>query len=202
MKQRILTSVVLMAGYSRRMGKLKQHVIINGKSFLTNIIDKLDYFSENIQNKIFVGQDTDEEGKKLVEKFGGLWISNYNPDEGTLSSIKLAVEKTLPYSSIMIWPVDHPLIELKTIDLLIKEWKKDSEKITLPSDGNHRGHPAIFPSWCLDYFINKELKNGAKSLLQMFPEKINYVLTDDIWITQNINTPELLEEAKRLLEIC
>ena len=194
-----LNSVVLMAGYSKRMGKLKQHVVLNGKSFLTHIIEKLNFFNSKISTKIFVGQESDRIGEKQVKDSGGLWVVNPNPEEGPLSSIRLAIEKAQPDSAIMIWPTDHPLIEKETVDLLIKAWEKEPDFITLPSDGNHRGHPAIFPHWCFDYFKTIELEKGAKALLQMFPDKIKYVLTKDIWITRNINTPELLEEANASL---
>ena len=192
-----LTSVVLMAGYSKRMGKLKQHVIIDDKSFLTHITDKLNLFSSKISLKVFVGQASDKLGQQLVEKSGGFWISNPNPENGPLSSIRLAIEKYPQSHAIMIWPTDHPLVEIKTIDSLINAWEKQPDFITLPSDGNHRGHPAIFPNWCFDYLKTIELEKGAKAILQMFPNKINYILTEDIWITQNINTPELLEKAKK-----
>ena len=194
-----LTSVVLMAGYSKRMGKLKQHVILNGKSFLTHIIEKLSLFNSKISSKIFVGQESDRLGEKQVKEAGGLWLVNPKPEDGPLSSIRLAVDNTFKDSAIMIWPTDHPLIERETVDLLIKAWEKEPDLITLPSDGTHRGHPAIFPHWCFDYFKRIELEKGAKALLQMFPDKINYVLTKDIWITRNINTPELLEAANSSL---
>lgn len=194
-----LNSVVLMAGYSKRMGKLKQHVVLNGKSFLTHIIEKLNFFNSKISTKIFVGQESDRVGEKQVKDSGSLWVVNPNPEEGPLSSIRLAIERVQPDSAIMIWPTDHPLIEKETVGLLIKAWEKEPDLITLPSDGNHRGHPAIFPHWCFDYFKTIELEKGAKALLQMFPNKINYVLTKDIWITRNINTPELLEEANASL---
>ena len=190
-----LTSVVLMAGYSRRMGKLKQHIILNGKSFLSHIIEKLDSFSSNISTKIFVGQESDELGQKQVLKCGGIWVANPNPDDGPLSSIRLALQKTPSDSAIMIWPTDHPLVNKETVKSLINAWEKAPDLITLPSDGNHRGHPAIFPHWCFEYLKSIDLDKGAKAVLQMFPERINYVLTNDIWITKNINTPELLEAA-------
>ena len=196
-----LTSVVLMAGYSRRMGKLKQHVVLNGKSFLTHITEKLDSFSSHISTKIFVGQESDELGRDQVLKNGGVWITNPTPDDGPLSSIRLAIENTSTDSAIMIWPTDHPLVKQETIDSLIKTWEKAPNLITLPSDGNHRGHPAIFPQWCFEHLKRIELDKGAKAVLQMFPEKINYVLTNDIWITKNINTPELLEAASKELRI-
>lgn len=197
-----IASVVLMAGYSRRMGRLKQHVMLNGKTFLGHIIDKIQLFPKNIVCKIFVGQEKDNLGQQKVKECGGIWISNSNPDEGPLSSIKLALAAVPSFSSaIMIWPTDHPMIMTETLEKLIEAFNKKPDFITLPSDGEHRGHPAIFPNWCFEYFMNHELKNGAKTLLKMFPDKINYVLTDDIWITRNINTPELLQEAERLLAV-
>ncbi len=193
----MLSSVVLMAGYSRRMGKLKQHVVLNEKSFLSHIIDKLSVFSSKINSKIFVGQEGDKLGQELVKKIGGIWVTNPNPDDGPLSSIRLAIQQVSSDSAIMIWPVDHPLIEKMTLEQLISIWEKEPDFITLPSDGAHRGHPAIFPNWCFEYFYKIDLNQGAKAVLNKFPERIKYVLTDDIWITKNINTPEILEEAIR-----
>ena len=197
-----IASVVLMAGFSRRMGHLKQHVILNGKTFLDHIIEKLLLFQNDVVTRVFVGQNNDELGQQKVDECSGIWVTNTNPDEGPTSSIRLALE-TLPSvcSAIMIWPTDHPLITFQTLESLFKAFKEKPDYITLPSDGIHRGHPAIFPTWCFDLFMHQELKNGAKTLLQMFPDKINYVLTEDIWITRNINTPELLNEAEKLLSV-
>ena len=195
----MLASVVLMAGYSRRMGKMKQHVVLNGKTFLSQIIEKLSAFNKKIVTNIFVGQETDDLGREQVEDFGGIWVINHNPDNGPISSIRLALDKVPSFSGIMLWPIDHPMIGLNTIDLLLKEFENNPDYIILPSDGNHRGHPAIFPNWCFDYFKNYKMENGAKTLLGMFPDKIKYVLTDDVWITRNLNTPELLKEARQIL---
>ena len=197
-----IASVVLMAGYSRRMGHLKQHVILNQKTFLEHIIEKLCFFPNVISTKIFVGQESDELGQQKIKEISGIWISNLQPDDGPISSIRLALDKVPPSAdAIVLWPTDHPMIEYNTLEKLICSYKEKPDFITLPSDGTHRGHPAIFPKWCFDYFKHKELNNGAKTLLQMFPDKINYVLTDDIWITRNINTPELLHEAESLLSV-
>ena len=198
----MLSSVVLMAGYSRRMGKLKQHVELNGKTFLEHIIEKLQFFPGEILKKIFVGQENDGLGQQKVKECGGIWISNLHPDNGPISSIRLALDKVdSSVEAIILWPTDHPMIEYNTLQKLIDSYKVKPEYITLPSDGEHRGHPAIFPKWCFKYFKDYELENGAKTLLQMFPDKINYVLTEDIWITRNINTPDLLHEAEKRLSV-
>lgn len=194
-----LVSVVLMAGFSRRMGKLKQHVSLCGRTFLEHIIYKLSSCDEDISKKIFVGQLSDELGKKKAEECGGFFIVNPNPEDGPLSSIRLAVKNLDKDSAIMLWPTDHPMISEDTVAHIIKAWKKEPDKITVPSDGEHRGHPSIFPAWCFELFYSISLDKGAKAVMTMFPERINHVIVNDGWITKNINTPELLTEAENVI---
>lgn len=192
----ILNSVVLMAGFSRRMGQPKQHVILKGRTFLHHITSKLQSCSCDISKMIFVSQENDTAGADFVKSCGGVLVLNNHPEDGPLSSIRLAIEAADDNAAIMLWPTDHPMISSDTVKKLISEWKKSPEQITVPSDGEHRGHPTIFPNWCFEYFKTIDLNKGAKAVMQMFPEKINHVCVDDMWITKNINTPELLQKAE------
>ena len=191
-----LISVVLMAGYSKRMGSPKQHVILKGKTFLEHIIAKLEACGSDISDKIFVGQENDVKGKEKAKLCNGIFVVNPNPEDGPLSSIRLAIQHVEKESAIMLWPTDHPMITEKTVKSIIESWKKQPDMITVPSDGEHRGHPTIFPDWCFEKFQEIDLNKGAKALMQMFPERVNHVLVNDIWITRNLNTPELLLQAE------
>lgn len=191
-----LTSLVLMAGFSRRMGRPKQHVELRGKTFLTHIIEKLLNSSQNIKQMYFVGQQNDSFGMDIVKKYKGFWVTNPKPENGPLSSIRLALEKIPESSAILLWPTDHPMIDEKTVKDLIAAWMKEPDLITLPSDGKRRGHPSIFPAWCRRYFYEIDLNEGARGIMRLFPDRINHVLVGDPWITKNINTPEILFEAE------
>lgn len=196
-----LVSIVLMAGFSRRMGQLKQHVKIGDKTFLEHIVSKLQACNSDLNKMFFVGQKKDFVGADYVNSIGGFFIENPSPDDGPLSSIRLALNSIDEDSAFMLWPTDHPLINIETVLELIKRWKEKPDFITVPSDGQSRGHPTIFPAWCRKFMFEVALDKGAKAVLQMFPEKINYVLTQDPWIKRNINTPALLEEAMNQIKV-
>ena len=191
-----LVSVVLMAGYSKRMGQPKQHVILKGKTFLSHIIDKLEVCGSDIADKIFVGQANDVKGREKAKLCNGIFVINPAPEDGPLSSIRLAIQHVDENTAIMLWPTDHPMISENTVKSIIEAWKKQPDMITVTSDGEHRGHPTIFPSWCLEKFRIIDLNKGAKAVMQMFPERVNHVLVNDPWITRNLNTPELLFQAE------
>jgi hypothetical protein len=50
-----------------------------------------------------------------------------------------------------------------------------------------------------DFFSIGE-NDGARKILQLYPERIMHILTNDIWVRKNINTPEILQKAKETLE--
>ena len=199
MKKSKLTSLVLLAGNSTRMGRPKQHLMLGNQTFLRLIIDKLRSV-DAITRMLFVGQPGDTCGYDIVSECDGVWINNPTPEDGPLSSIRLALSEIAADSAILLWPVDHPMISETTVKSLVTEWQNKPEMITVPSDGKKRGHPSIFPAWCQSLFKEISLADGARRILQMNPQHINHMLTDDLWITRNLNTPEALAEAQNWLK--
>ncbi|MGM0598637.1 MAG: nucleotidyltransferase family protein [Candidatus Rifleibacteriota bacterium] len=191
----MISSICLLAGYSKRMGQKKQHLKIGKKSFLERIIDNLKQHKQYFTQLFFVGQQDDKKSQLIVEKAGGRWVTNKTPERGPLSSIKLAIELADDKNAIMLWPVDHPLIESETISILCEHHLANPEKIIVPSINFRRGHPGIFPGSMQDDFFEIPENEGARKLLQLHPDKIIHVVTEDEWVRKNINTPELLEEA-------
>lgn len=196
----MLTSIVLLAGFSTRMGQLKQHVRLGEHSFLQMITLKLQKNETNLTQKIYVGQQNDLNAQKIAAAAGGKWVTNPAPENGPLSSIRLALKETNPDSAILLWPTDHPMISSTTVAILIEAWKDNRESIIVPSNGSKRGHPTIFPAWCRDDFHSIALEDGARKILQMYPHRIIHVMTDDIWTMKNLNTPAMLEEAELWLK--
>ena len=189
-----LASLVLLAGFSKRMGMPKQHVTIFNKTFLEHIIYSLQKNRSNISSMIFVGQANDIKSIEIANNIGGKWINNPTPELGPLSSIRLALKNLENNYSILLWPTDHPLVNHKTVSKIIEEWKKRPDLITIPSNGQRRGHPSIFPAWACKEMFNINLEKGAKQICINNPDKINHVLTDDPFIIKNLNTPEAIRE--------
>lgn len=190
-----LSSIVLLAGNSTRMGRPKQHVELTGMTFLQHVAGKLLLCREHLQTMIFVGQAGDNASQSLVNGIDGVWVENPRPEDGPLSSIRLALGNIDAASAVILWPVDHPMIAVSTLEKLIDSWQLQPEMITVPSDGQRRGHPGIYPAWCRQLFFEVDPAKGARQIMQMHPQRIVHMVTDDPWITRNLNTPEILAEA-------
>jgi molybdenum cofactor cytidylyltransferase len=193
-------ALVLLAGFSRRMGQLKQHTRLAGHTFLETIISRLTACRSKLRHLLFVGQAEDEISQKLVEEIGGIWLVNPAPERGPLSSVRIAIEHCSDDFAKLLWPIDHPLVASSTVEKLIELWQSCPECITIPSTGTRRGHPSIFPAWCCREFFDIDLNEGAKALLNRHPDRINHLLTNDPWIRKNLNTPEMLAEAEIWLQ--
>lgn len=196
----MLTSICLLAGFSSRMGRPKQHLSLGQETFLQRITRVLQENRHFLANQILVGQAGDSVSQLLATKHGCLWVNNPHPEDGPLSSIKLASEIIPAESAILLWPVDHPLVSSETVKNICLHHLKHPDGIIVPSTGTHRGHPAIFPANLRPELFNIPEGEGAKRLLQLYPERIVHVLCDDIWVCRNLNTPQRLEEALQLLK--
>ncbi len=195
MKNLQLSSIVLLAGNSTRMGRPKQHIELAGMSFLQHVAGKLLLCRKHLQKMVFVGQAGDNVSQALVKDIDSTWVENPRPEDGPLSSIRLALGILDPDSALILWPVDHPMIAASTLAKLIDSWQMQPEMITVPSDGQRRGHPGIYPAWCRPLFFEVDPARGARQIMQMHPQRIVHMVTDDPWITRNLNTPEMLAEA-------
>lgn len=193
----MLCSVCLLAGYSSRMGRPKQHVEINGESFLEIVERKLAACQGDLQARIFVGQAGDEVSEQFVSSKGGIWVTNPRPEDGPLSSIRLAVKAMPAKSALLLWPVDHPLADITTLKAIVEAHQRNPEAIIVPSYDKRRGHPSVFPGWCRQLFFEIELEGGARMILRRHPDRIVHVEVNDPWVLRNINTPGALEDARR-----
>ncbi len=178
------------------MGRPKQHLVIAGKTFLEHLLARLSAVRDWLGPLCFVGKAHDSVGREAVSRFGGRWIVNPAPDDGPLSSIRLALAEIPPKTGFLLWPVDHPLVAVFTLEALLETVAADPGRIVVPSDGQRRGHPSYFPAWAGVELLSCPLEAGAKFVLQRHPDRIAHVVTDDPWIRSNLNTPELLAEAE------
>lgn len=196
----MITAVCLLAGFSKRMGKPKQHVQLGQKTFAEHIITSLQANARHISAIIMVGQADDRRGQELAKANNAFWIANLHPEAGPLSSIKLALQHIQPGNAMLMWPVDHPLVSPNTVKALCEKHFQAKDRIIVPSIDNRRGHPSIFPAQLLNEFSLIPEEEGARWLLKAHPDKIEHVVTEDVWTRKNLNTPELLNEARQYLE--
>ncbi len=191
--------LILLAGDSRRMGTPKQHVRLAGRSFLEHVWERLACVRDRLDRIVMVGRSGDEAGIRCAAAHDAVWVENPHPEDGPLSSIRCGLSGLAEAVGFLLWPIDHPLPGVPVVREILEQAAQTPDRIVVPSVGGRRGHPTHFPAWARDELLNAPLEAGARWVLQRHPDRITHVETDDRWVRENLNTPELLAEAEILL---
>jgi molybdenum cofactor cytidylyltransferase len=178
-----ITALILAAGQGSRIGMPKWQLKFNGKSFLEIIKTKLT--ASGVDNTFCVYR---ENSKPTTSSLN--YIINKTPELGMFSSIYYGTEKIKEADGILIWPVDHPFVELETLSKLIDAFKLNSNSIVKPIYNNRGGHPIILPEKIFKKIKTTDYDGGLRQFLNgIKPEYFN-VNTNDPNILRNVNTPK------------
>lgn len=200
LKQRtLLSSVIICAGRSSRMGQEKALLKIRNHTVLSYIICSLNEYSETIA--IVVNEDNykkieDSLYETNIGCYGVHFEINKNAEKGMFSSIKVGLEAAVKEKPTLLHLIDQPFIKDETYDAL-EDSLDDEHLIYQPSvkfEGKFRaGHPIIFQPEFRDYLIKQPDDSNLKEIMKKFQDKIKYVEVDDVAILHNINTLEEFE---------
>ena len=189
----MISGIILSAGKSERMrGFLKPLLLIDGEKFIEVIIERM---KEAGVNEIIVVLGANFEKVTSVVNFDVKVVYNENWEQGQISSLRKGIESIEDRSEgIIFTPVDHPLVKKETYRKLIKEWRKEKEKIVIPLYNGRKGHPTIFPRKFFNEILYKELKNGARDVIRNNIEEVKYVPVEDEGVVIDIDTPSDYEK--------
>jgi CTP:molybdopterin cytidylyltransferase MocA len=197
----MLAVAILAAGESRRMGSPKALLQYQGKTFVEHLIEVATHPRVGIV-RVVLGAKA-EEIRSELEIDGASIVVNENWQAGQLSSIQAAI-RSLPegaVESLMLCPVDHPIISREVIAQLISAFDASGRSITLPVFNGRRGHPVIFRSNLFDELLAASPELGARQVVWAHPEEVEEVSTNEEGVTLNIDNPStynaLVEKTKQ-----
>ena len=192
----MLSSVVLAAGESRRMGSwLKALLPLRGSTFLEVIVHTM--VSAGVDECLVVTGYKHESIRTSVQLAEARFLVNEDWKSGQLSSLQTAVRALSPGSKGMLFiPVDHPLVNIASYRLLIERWQKNRDRMIIPRYEGRKGHPAIFPSRLYDPLLHDTLQGGARDLIYREMDSVLFVPVPDPGVIYDIDTPD---DYKRLI---
>jgi molybdopterin-guanine dinucleotide biosynthesis protein A len=202
----MITSVLLAGGRSKRMGRDKAFLQYNGKTFLRNILEKLDKFSSQII--ISINRDIEDYRNEIVGLEHKIkFVKDKDRYEGPLNAI-VSCSPYIENNYIFLSTCDTPLINVELIFYLYKKLKENEKNVDclipvingkyqplntfylkktlkLAEESYLQGNKSLF-SW-IDklkkmYIYDNELSKFDKNLLTYF----------------SINTPELYKKLLNL----
>ena len=200
-----ISSIILSAGDSKRMGKTKALLKYKGKSFIENIFQKL---SENkIKDRIIVLGANEKEVLSNWTPSGEKSILNKNPEGGQISSLRAGLKNINPESeAVLIALVDQPTIETRTYKNIIDFWLKNRDCIIIPKVKRpknvsypltpkpyppyKRGHPIIIPKIYWHLCFEGPEDKGLHWVTHHPTVKVLDLFVDDDNILKDFDTPE------------
>ena len=190
-------AVVLAAGHSRRLGRPKALVEVNGKELVRWVHERL--ISEGCRPVVVVvnGEIESDVARLLPDAH---LVVNPNPDAGRTGSLQLgleALEAVMEARSerLVMAPVDRPGWNTEVLHALLEQ-KGDSA----PSFAGRKGHPVVLSSLAIEVVRKAEPHRPLRDLVVFNP-----VAVEAPWLHLNIDTEDdvaLLESNNAALMAC
>ncbi len=185
----MINAIILAAGQSKRMGKLKPLLRFNDQTFLEHIISVLK-LSDVDGITVVLGAEA-ETIKKSVDLSGTSIVINKDYQRGQLSSLTAGIEQTPPETeAILVCLVDNPFITEEVVSKIIRKFRETNNPIIVPVFNKRRGHPTLFSRSLFDELLNAPEEQGARYVLYSNEEKILELETSESGILIGIDTPD------------
>jgi molybdenum cofactor cytidylyltransferase len=170
--------LVLAAGFSRRMGKQKLLLQINRESLVRYIVKK---FLGTMADGIVVVTNSEYKEVKLeVEDLPVVVLENHHSIMGMSSSLKVGIEylKDRKAGAAVVLLADQPTIDIKTINMMIKQHKRNKYQILQTNYKTKPSHPVLFSHLWFDELLEISGDKGAKNVLKKNRERVHMVNVD------------------------
>lgn len=185
----MINAIILAAGRSKRMGKLKPLLRFNDTTFLEHIISVLN--ASDVDGITVVLGAEAETIKKSVDLSGTNLVINENYQQGQLSSLIAAIEKCPKETrAILVCLVDNPFVTKEVVDEIIGKFKETNNPIIIPVFNKRRGHPTLFSRSLFNQLLNAPHDQGARYVVYSNEEKTLELETSESGILISIDTPD------------
>lgn len=181
-----VSAILLAAGSSKRMGKLKQLLPLDGKPVIMHCLDTI--IESGITDIVVVLNPAGKEIEEALRHLPLTIVLNNDPSSKMAESVRIGLHSVRDDSSgILICLSDYPLITTDTLKILIAWHEKEPDKIIIPAYENRKGHPNLFPKHCAD-----EIFQGAtlREIVHKDTARMHLVEVQDEGILYDMDTED------------
>ena len=191
-----IAAILLAAGESRRMGKLKALLPWQGQTLVAHQLSALAEAGVD-RIVVVVGHRHEELVAEVDGKARAEWVLNPDYLQGKTTSIKAglrALEKALP-ESLLLLNVDQPRSAATVAEILARH-RAAGPLITIPAHGGKGGHPIVFDGALIDELSRiEEETQGIREVVRRYGQDTQRIELDTPEVLWDLNTPEQYREA-------
>ncbi len=187
-------AIVLAAGESTRMGSPKALLHDrDGRTFAARLVRT--FAAAGIADIVVV---TGSQHDAIVTAVASdkppvhpTFLTNPNPARGQISSLWIALDavRRPELESMLVTPVDIPMIRPSTIRRVIERWKETRAVIVRPVVGTRHGHPVLFDRAVFDELRQAPITEGARAVVHAHASDVVNVPVDDEGCLVDVDTP-------------
>lgn len=183
------SAILLAAGYSRRMGRFKPLLKLDGQTVLERVVSL--YRSAGVTDiRVVTGFRSDEIRSALTAQPVSV-VHNRDHDKGMFSSVLTGVN-SLPAGvrSFFVHPLDIPMVRPHTLAMLMDAFDEHPSPVVYPVFDNLRGHPPLVHGDLKDALFSHDGSGGLRTLLGRFDSKALNVQVADAGVLLDLDTPD------------
>jgi molybdenum cofactor cytidylyltransferase len=203
----VIPAIVLAAGKSSRMGRLKANLPVGPsrgekETFLTLIVRTL--LDAGIDDVVIVlGHEMDAVLRTFTESgLSARFVENADYASGQLSSLVagLRVVDRPGVVATLVTLVDIPFVSAATVRAVVERYQRTHAPIIRPTRGGRHGHPLLVDRSLFDQLRHADPAMGAKSVVRAHATTDGDVEVDDEGAFADIDTPEDYQRALSVFE--
>lgn len=182
-----VSAILLAAGESKRMGKLKQLMPLGNTTIVEQTIDNL--LSSGVSEVIVVlGHRAEEVMKRVATRPIKIAVNPiYHQGMGTSIAAGLNLVDSRA-QAVMLALGDQPFVDSQTLNRLIEEFDTHDKGIAIPTYQGRRGHPIIFSIKYKAQLSGLKGDIGGREIIKEHPEDILEVAVECEGIVIDIDT--------------
>lgn len=184
--------IVLAAGLSRRMGRPKPLLELEGETFIERAVRTLR--EGGCRAVVAVVGGGDAAAARLAAATGAVVVANGRPSSEPIDSIRLGLDAlSADAVAAAVLPVDHPLVRSDTVAALVEGFRDGKPPVVRPVHRGCPGHPGIFGRATFAALRRPALPDGAQTVIAEQGGAVLDLEVSDPGVLGNVDTPEDFE---------
>jgi molybdenum cofactor cytidylyltransferase len=188
-----IAGLILSGGASRRMGTPKALLRYQNETFLDRLIRLFSAVCSPVI--VVVGQHADQIQAGIERASKAIFAVNPDPERGMLSSLQCGLA-AVPSSAeaVMFLPVDHPHLELATIETLAARFRAGRVPVIVPTYRGEHGHPVCIARALVSELLALPPEAMASDVIHRYVLQTSYVEVADPAVVTDVDDPEAYAE--------
>jgi molybdenum cofactor cytidylyltransferase len=177
-------ALILAAGASTRMGRVKAGIVWRGRTFLAHTLS----LAADCAPVVIVS------GAHSLHEFapvGSNIIENPCWEQGPLSSLQRGLGALPSRTPVLVLTVDRPHVRPDTVSALLRAHRSHPDSVAQPAHNGTRGHPLVLPADLVAEVLSLEPTQSLRDLLRRadIRPRRKQIAVNDPGVLDNLDRP-------------